>query len=113
PRPEPRRATPPRGRGTPLGPRSVSSMWDVPGGRRRRIAPSRPRRHERTRPMSTTGFDIFDRTVQKTNVLLKELGEALHMEDTHDAYLSLRAVLHALRDRLHPAEAAQLAAQLP
>ncbi|MFW6083617.1 MAG: DUF2267 domain-containing protein [Gemmatimonadota bacterium] len=63
--------------------------------------------------MSATGFDIFDRTVQKTNLLLEELGEALHMEDRHDVYLSLRTVLHALRDRLHPAEAAQLAAQLP
>lgn len=63
--------------------------------------------------MSTTGFDVFDRTVQKTNVMLQELGEALHMEEKHDVYLSLRAVLHALRDRLHPAEAAQLAAQLP
>lgn len=63
--------------------------------------------------MSTTGFDVFDRTVQKTNVILKELGDALHMEDTHDVYLSLRTVLHALRDRLPPGEAAQLAAQLP
>lgn len=63
--------------------------------------------------MSTTGFDVFDRTVQKTNLILQELGDALHMEDTHDVYLSLRTVLHALRDRLHPGEAAQLAAQLP
>lgn len=63
--------------------------------------------------MSMTGFDVFDRTVQKTNVILGELGEALHMDDTHDVYLSLRTVLHALRDRLHPAEAAHLAAQLP
>lgn len=63
--------------------------------------------------MSTTGFDVFDRTVQKTNIMLQELGEALHMEEKADVYLSLRAVLHALRDRLHPAEAAQLAAQLP
>lgn len=63
--------------------------------------------------MSSTGFDIFDRTVQKTNLMLEELGDALHMEDRHDVYLSLRTVLHALRDRLHPAEAAHLAAQLP
>lgn len=63
--------------------------------------------------MSTTGFDAFDRTVQKTNLMLQELGEALHMEDTHAVYLSLRTVLHVLRDRLHPAEAAHLAAQLP
>lgn len=63
--------------------------------------------------MSTTGFDVFDRTVQKTNVMLEELRESLHMDDVHDAYLSMRAVFHALRDRLHPSEAAHLAAQLP
>lgn len=63
--------------------------------------------------MSTTGFDVFDRTVQKSNAWLKELAEELHMEETHDAYLSLRTVLHALRDRLRPEEAAHLAAQLP
>jgi uncharacterized protein (DUF2267 family) len=63
--------------------------------------------------MSMTGFDVFDRTVQKTNIMLQELGQALHLEERHDVYLSLRAVLHALRDRLPAAEAAQLAAQLP
>lgn len=63
--------------------------------------------------MSTTGFDVFDRTVQKTNVWLRELGEALYLDDAHDTYAALRAVLHALRDRLPPAEAADLGAQLP
>lgn len=63
--------------------------------------------------MSATGFDVFDRTVQKSNVWLKELGEELHLDDVHDSYLSLRTVLHALRDRLPPEEAAHLASQLP
>lgn len=63
--------------------------------------------------MSTTGFDVFDRTVQKCNLWLKELGDSLHTDEPHDAYLALRTVLHALRDRLPPEEAADLAAQLP
>jgi uncharacterized protein (DUF2267 family) len=63
--------------------------------------------------MSMTGFDIFDRTVQKTNVWLQELGEALYLDDRHDTYAVLRVVLHALRDRLPPGEAADLGAQLP
>lgn len=60
-----------------------------------------------------TGFDVFDRTVQKSNLWLKELREELHLDDAHDAYLSLRTVLHALRDRLPPEETAHLASQLP
>lgn len=63
--------------------------------------------------MSNTGLDVFDRTLQKTNSLLKELGEELHWEDRHDVYMALRASLHALRDRLPPEEAAKLASQLP
>jgi uncharacterized protein (DUF2267 family) len=63
--------------------------------------------------MSMTGFDVFDRTVQKTNAWLQELGEALYLDDRHDTYAALRAVLHALRDRLPPGEAADLGAQLP
>jgi uncharacterized protein (DUF2267 family) len=35
------------------------------------------------------------------------------LEDRHQAYLALRAVLHTLRDRLSPEEAAYLGAQLP
>lgn len=54
--------------------------------------------------MSMTGFDIFDRTIPKTNLWLQELGEALHTEDTRDVYLSLRATLHAPRDRSLPEE---------
>jgi uncharacterized protein (DUF2267 family) len=37
----------------------------------------------------------------------------LGTEDRHEAYLALRGVLHALRDRLQADEAVQLGAQLP
>jgi len=63
--------------------------------------------------MSNTGLEVFDRTVQSTNLLLKELGAELHWEDRHDVYMALRSSLHALRDRLPPEEASQFAAQLP
>jgi uncharacterized protein (DUF2267 family) len=63
--------------------------------------------------MSSTGLDVFDRTIQSTNLLLKELGEELHWEDRHEVYMALRAGLHALRDRLTPEESAKVAAQLP
>jgi uncharacterized protein (DUF2267 family) len=63
--------------------------------------------------MSATGLEVFDRTVHKTNIWLKDLMELMECPDRHEAYLALRATLHALRDRLTIEEAAQLAAQLP
>ena len=63
--------------------------------------------------MSATGLEVFDRTLHKTHAWLKAIMEELGTEDRHKAYLDLRAVLHALRDRLTVEEVAQLAAQLP
>jgi uncharacterized protein (DUF2267 family) len=63
--------------------------------------------------MSYTGLDVFDSTIQKTNLWLKELMDIYGTPDKHKAYLVLRAVLITLRDRLTPPEAADLAAQLP
>ena len=63
--------------------------------------------------MSATGLEVFDSTLQLTNSWLKRLMEDLHTEDRHQAYRALRAVLHALRDRLTVDEAAHLGAQLP
>ncbi len=63
--------------------------------------------------MSTTGLEVFDRAVHKTNIWLKDLMEMLDYADRHEAYLALRATLHALRDRLTIDEVAQFAAQLP
>ena len=65
-------------------------------------------------PMSFTGLASFDRTVHLTNLWLKELAEEMHCQkDRQRAYHALRAVLHALRDRLPVGEAANLGAQLP
>jgi uncharacterized protein (DUF2267 family) len=63
--------------------------------------------------MPATGLEVFDTTVQKTNAWLKELMTVMNWNDRHRAYLAMRSVLHALRDRLTVDEAAQLGAQLP
>lgn len=53
-------------------------------------------------------------TVQKTNLLLKEIAQKLNWEDRPEqAYSALRITLHILRDRLPLEEAVQLSAQLP
>jgi uncharacterized protein (DUF2267 family) len=61
----------------------------------------------------STGLDVFDSTVQKTNLWLKDIMEALGWDDRHKAWEGLRATLHALRDRLTVEEAVHLGAQLP
>ena len=61
----------------------------------------------------TTGIDSIDRTLQKTNEWISTLAESLPAVDRKEAYVALRAVLHALRDRLPTAVVAGLGAQLP
>ena len=56
---------------------------------------------------------VFESTLQKTNIWLKEICDLLHWDDRHKAYHGLRAVLHTVRDRLPVTEAAHLGAQLP
>jgi uncharacterized protein (DUF2267 family) len=65
--------------------------------------------------MSTTGLANFDTTVSKTNEVLHAIADAngWPQENHKLPYHALRAVLHALRDRLIVDEAAQFAAQLP
>jgi uncharacterized protein (DUF2267 family) len=65
------------------------------------------------RTMNTHQPEVFETTLQKTNIWLKEISDLLHWDDHQKAYHGLRAVLHALRDRLPVAEAAHLGAQLP
>jgi uncharacterized protein (DUF2267 family) len=60
----------------------------------------------------STGLDVFDTTVQQTNLWLKDLMERLGLDRKH-AYRVLSATLHALRDRLGPDNAVRLGAQLP
>ena len=55
---------------------------------------------------------IIERSVEQTNIWLAELADELE-GGRRDAYRALRAVLHALRDRINVDEAAQLGAQLP
>ncbi|MBT3070142.1 DUF2267 domain-containing protein [Rhodomicrobium sp. Az07] len=62
--------------------------------------------------MTTTGLEVFDRTVQTTNTWLNEIAEEIG-PDRQRCYQALRAVLFILRDRLPPDEAAHLSAQLP
>jgi uncharacterized protein (DUF2267 family) len=63
--------------------------------------------------MSSTGITAFDSTIHTTNVWFNDLMDRMGWQDKHRAYHALRAVLHALRDRLSVDQAAALGAQLP
>ena len=63
--------------------------------------------------MDTKQPDVFDTTLQKTNLWVNQISDRLHWNDHQKAYQGLRAVLHALRDRLPVDEAVHLGAQLP
>jgi uncharacterized protein (DUF2267 family) len=64
--------------------------------------------------MKTVVSEIFDTSLQKTQVWLNDVMSELDWSDRpQKAYTALRAVLHALRDRLTVEEAVQLGAQLP
>lgn len=62
--------------------------------------------------MSATGLDVFDKTLQTTNIWLKEICEEVG-PDRQIAWHVLGSTLRALRDRLQPDLAAHLAAELP
>ena len=62
--------------------------------------------------MSATGLDVFDRTLQITNIWLDEIMETLG-PDRQVAWHALGAGLRALRDRLPAGLAVHLGAQLP
>lgn len=63
--------------------------------------------------MSSTGLEVFDRTIQTSQMWLKSMMEELGWEDRHKAFQGLRVTLHTLRDRLPVEEAAHLGAQMP
>lgn len=63
--------------------------------------------------MSTTHVPALDRTVQQTQAWLGHIAQEMGWDDNQKSYAALRAVLHALRDRLPPDEAVDLASQLP
>jgi uncharacterized protein (DUF2267 family) len=63
--------------------------------------------------MSQATLTPFESTIQTTNIWLNDILVRLGWRDHQRAYHALRAVLHALRDRLTVEQAAALAAQLP
>ena len=62
--------------------------------------------------MSTSGLDVFDRTLETTHIWLNEICKDLG-PDKQVAWKVLSTVLHKLRDRLTVNLAAHLGAQLP
>src|SRR5690242_20962544 len=79
-----------------------------------RATPVRHTNFRRRTPRPKNSHELFDSTMQKTQVWLNDLMSQLDWDDRlHKAYLALRTVLHALRDRLPIEEAVQLGAQLP
>lgn len=62
--------------------------------------------------MSTTGVDVFDRTLETTNVWLKEIMQD-HGPDRQEAWHILSGVLRTVRNRLPTDLSANLGAQLP
>lgn len=62
--------------------------------------------------MSATSLEIFDRTMQTTNIWLKEISAAIG-PDRHLAWKVLSTVLHKLRDRLPFEVSVHLGSQLP
>jgi uncharacterized protein (DUF2267 family) len=63
--------------------------------------------------MANSGLDVFDTTVQETNHWVKLMMEELDTDNRRQAFNGLRSTLHALRDRIGPANAVHLGAQLP
>jgi uncharacterized protein (DUF2267 family) len=62
--------------------------------------------------MSATGLDVFDKSLQTTNIWLNEIMEEVG-PDRQVAWKALTVVLHRLRNRLPVDLAAHLGAQLP
>ncbi|MCA3247552.1 MAG: DUF2267 domain-containing protein [Azospirillum sp.] len=62
--------------------------------------------------MSNTGLEVFEKTLQETNIWLKDICLAAEIE-RHFAWRILGAVLRATRDRLPLELAVHLGAQMP
>ena len=63
--------------------------------------------------MAQDTLPVFEHTIEITHTWLNDLLERLAWRDQQRAYRALRAVLHALRDRLTVDDASHLSAQLP
>jgi uncharacterized protein (DUF2267 family) len=63
--------------------------------------------------MNSARLHPFESTLQKADQWMKDTMEELGPDDPQKAYRSLRAVLHALRDRLTPGEVTDMASEMP
>ena len=63
--------------------------------------------------MSRRNVDVFDRAVRTSETWLTDVAEIFGTDDLRFAGRVVRAWLHAIRDRLTVAEAANFGAQLP
>jgi uncharacterized protein (DUF2267 family) len=63
--------------------------------------------------MKLTGLDVFDSTIQNTNVWLKEFMQEMNWTDRKRAFAAFRCVLHAVRDSLTVEHAVYFGEQLP
>ena len=79
-----------------------------------KTGPTRRSKSAVRKPQPPNSRDVFNHTMHKTQEWLNDVMHELDWENKpHKAYLALRTVLHALRDRLTVEEAIQLGAQLP
>lgn len=60
-----------------------------------------------------TVVSMFDSSIQRTDEWLDDVMKELNIKNRRNAYRVLKATLQALRDRLTPQEALDLASQLP
>lgn len=63
--------------------------------------------------MKLTGLEVFDATIHKTNMWLKEFMEEMNWTDRRRAYLAFKCVLIAVRDYLPAEQAVHFGDQLP
>jgi len=63
--------------------------------------------------MTDLNISGLDQTIHKTNEWIDDVKNEIGCMSRDEAYRALSSTLHALRDRLIPEEAIQLAAQLP
>lgn len=60
-----------------------------------------------------TRISVFEKTEHKTMAWINSIARRMGSTDMERSYMILRAVLHAVRDRLIPDEAIHFGAQLP
>lgn len=63
--------------------------------------------------MTQQDHHIFDQTLHEANTWLNEVEDTLNAPNHQVAYHALRGVLFAIRDRITPEEAMDMASQLP